>query len=54
MASLFFSGLTNYRGMSNALGGAGGGGLLNTTQSTNANVAVYTSMSVLSKGYKAT
>lgn len=34
-------------GMSNALGGAGGGGLLNTTQSTNANVAVYTTFSVL-------
>ncbi|KAI6244631.1 hypothetical protein HI914_07367 [Erysiphe necator] len=34
-------------GMSNALGGAGGGGLLNTTQSTNANVAVYTTFSAL-------
>lgn len=32
-----------YRGMSSALGGAGGGGLLNTHQSTNANVAVYSS-----------
>jgi len=30
-------------GMSSALGGAGGGGLLNTTQSTNAYVAVYSS-----------
>jgi hypothetical protein len=29
--------------MSSALGGAGGGGLFNTTQSTNANVAVYSS-----------
>jgi len=35
-------------GMSSALGGAGGGGLLNTTQSTNANVATYASMSRLS------
>ncbi|RKF58905.1 UNC93-like protein [Golovinomyces cichoracearum] len=34
-------------GMSNALGGAGGGGLLNTTQSTNANVAVYATFSAL-------
>lgn len=34
------------RGMSSALGGAGGGGLLNTTQSTNANVAVYASKSL--------
>ena len=31
--------------MSSALGGAGGGGLLNTEQSTNANVAVYSSPS---------
>jgi len=30
-------------GMSSALNGAGGGGLLNTHQSTNANVAIYSS-----------
>ncbi|KAI1001799.1 UNC93-like protein [Podosphaera aphanis] len=35
-------------GMSNAVSGAGGGGLLNTTQSTNANVAVYATFSALS------
>ncbi|KAE9380704.1 hypothetical protein N431DRAFT_498524 [Stipitochalara longipes BDJ] len=34
-------------GMSSALGGAGGGGLLNTTQSTNANVAVYSTFTAL-------
>lgn len=33
--------------MSSALGGAGGGGLLNTTQSTNANVAVYSTFAAL-------
>lgn len=35
-------------GMSSALGGAGGGGLLNTTQSNNANVATYSSNSGIS------
>ncbi|KAL1668654.1 major facilitator superfamily domain-containing protein [Schizophyllum commune] len=34
-------------GMSSALGGAGGGGLLNTKQSTNANVAVYVTFAAL-------
>ncbi|PMD35703.1 hypothetical protein L207DRAFT_516657 [Hyaloscypha variabilis F] len=34
-------------GMSSALGGAGGGGLLNTTQSTNAYVAVYSTFAAL-------
>ncbi|KAE9396481.1 hypothetical protein BT96DRAFT_941697 [Gymnopus androsaceus JB14] len=34
-------------GMSNALGGAGGGGLLNTHQSTNANVAIYSTFAAL-------
>lgn len=33
--------------MSSALGGAGGGGLLNTTQSTNANIAVYSTFALL-------
>ena len=33
--------------MSSALGGAGGGGLLNTYQSTNANVAVYSTFAAL-------
>lgn len=34
-------------GMSSALGGAGGGGLLNTYQSTNANVAIYSTFAAL-------
>lgn len=34
-------------GMSNALGGAGGGGLINTSQSNQANVAVYATFSAL-------
>lgn len=34
-------------GMSSALGGAGGGGLLNTHQSTNANVAIYSTFAAL-------
>ncbi|KAI9732014.1 MAG: hypothetical protein M1834_004465 [Cirrosporium novae-zelandiae] len=34
-------------GMSSAMGGAGGGGLLNTHQSTNANVAVYSTFAAL-------
>ncbi|RDW66964.1 hypothetical protein BP5796_09713 [Coleophoma crateriformis] len=34
-------------GMSSALNGAGGGGLLNTQQSTNANVAVYSTFAAL-------